>query len=512
MARTIRSDHTLLQAVSLCSDCNLGELQTFVAQESDILHTELVLRILLTFLSAAAEPAAYLPLLQALSRNQLKDSIDDLHPIADIHAIHDLSAKEAAKRVRRLHLLSLDASEHSTGGSNDGDLLARFLVQRAYQIDRETGNLVLILQLIEPFIDQFESLRRWLISRLLPLLRLDYQFYPETPTALSIIDFESLDAKAAIGILLQRAKEVDNGQNVGRDLRELVGPWMYGSTPSKRRKLGSSDQKPSTLSAEQEQQEWQAVNEWLLQENLTLAVTILKTWRGPEDVDLGGYGEVKYSEENTLYLRSRYSQAAYATIYAQRTGSETILKEAWEISDRVAEIMPFRLTDDRSLPSHQLQLCTYSSWVGEENASSLRYASLLMPSNRLTVPSLENFQFLRALLRSAQILESLHHIMPIAALAELSLFAGKDTQQQELRKILQNLAKAKSSTFNWRLVYDQISWLRCWRPRISQSGPKENFERALFWQVDQQFVDTEFLTTLITAGRKSNLHCVQLIC
>lgn len=502
----LKPDRSLLQAVSLCSEGNLSNLQTFLAHTSDVLGTELVLRVLLTYLPAGAEPVTYVPILKSLlARSQAKEVTDDLGTQIETLAVERLSDDEAGKRVRQLHLLPLESSDRASNASSDGDLLERFLVQRAHQIDAETSNLVLILQLIEPFIDRFESLRTWVISRLLPLLRLDYQYYPEKPTALSVKDFESLEAKTVIGILLKNAEDVDLGQNIGRDLRELVGPWMHGSTTSKRRKLDTSDE--SAPLAGEEQHEWQAVNEWLLGKGPMLARKAFKSWSGPGDVDLGGYEGTEYSEDdNITHLRSRYLQAAFATIYAQKDGSEDLLEGAREICDRVGDIMGVSLAKDDQNPVNLPQLSTYDSWVTQEKATALLQNALLIPSNRLTMPSIESYRYLRALLQSAQILRSLHHYMPIAALAELSLFAGKDIQQQELRKVLQSLGKSKPSAFNWRLVYEQVLWLRSWGSQSGHDQPSGKIERALFWQVDQEYIDSEFLTTLVAAGRMLKCH------
>ncbi|KAL9619473.1 MAG: hypothetical protein Q9160_005910 [Pyrenula sp. 1 TL-2023] len=497
----VECDRTLLYATTLCSEGSFDDLKALQAHEPDILNTELSLRILLTFLPEGVESPSYTPLLTSLLSSSKPDHENDTHTAVESPAIGELSAQEVSQRVRRLHLVPLETLNTGSTESDDGDFLARFLVQRAYQIDGETGNLFQILQLVEPFIDQSESLRTWLISKLLPLLRLDYQYYPDSPTALSIREFESLNTKATITTLLQHTEETNNVQNVGRNLRELVGPWMYGHSASKRRKLDKST--PKTVSSpSQDQHEWQAVNEWLFNKEAGLCLKAFESWSGPGDVDLGGYEGTKTFEDDDLpYLRSRYSQAALATIYAQEASSEEALDEALRISDRVAEIMSFSPIDAGLGSSNPLQLSTYNNWFLEETAHSLLPNALLLPTNQITMPTQDSYQFMRALLHSAKILQSLNHFVSVKAIANLSLFAGKDVQQSELRKILQNLAKSRSSTLNWRAIHEQINWLH---QRVSNSDeiqPRGKSTRALFWQVDQPFIDTEFLTTLIAAGQ-----------
>lgn len=502
----VEYDRKLLYAITLCSEGSFDDLGALHAHEPDILTTELVLRILLTFLPEGYEPPAYIPLLTSLlSTSKPIDRQYDTYTSIESSATDELSVQEVKQRVRQLHLAPLESLDTGLTESDDGDLLARFLVQRAYQIDGETGNLFQILQLIEPFIDQFERLRTWLISRLLPLLRLDYQYYPDNPTGLLVREFESLDTRATIATLLQHTEQANKGQNVGRDLRELVGPWMYGHSVSKRRRLDNSD--PKTVSSPSEEQHgWQAVNEWLLQKETGLSLKAFESWSGPGDVDLGGYEEQKDSQnEDFPYLRSRYAQAAFVTIFAQEAGSEEALDEAWRISNRVAEMMGF-LPVDAELGSSSLpQLSTYSDWISEETALSLLPNALMLPTNRLTMPTQDSYQFMRALLLSLKILQSLNHFVSVKALANLSLFAGKDVQQSELRKILQNLSKLKTMTLNWRAIHEQILWLHRWGLNSDEVPPPGKLTRALFWQVDQTFIDTEFLTTLIAAGRKFRL-------
>src|SRR5947209_11131362 len=279
--------HVILLATRLCSDANIEAFRSLRAHYPDVLSEEAVYRIILTFLPEETEPALYRPL--------LKDSLDEDGQFTsdlDTFPVHDLSAESARAQVQQLHLrqvLPFD-SNHNT----KEDLRSNFLLQRAHQVDTATGDLLAILQLVEPFVDDSELLRNWLISTLLPLLRKDYEYYPDNSTSLSLNEMEGLRGSGGVEILLQHAKKNPIDSAIGRDLRGIVGPWKYGGNQSKRRKVSHEDdmQRKISRGPMDDGDNWQDVNEWIIstsQSDHTLASRVVVEWDGPQDVDLGGY-------------------------------------------------------------------------------------------------------------------------------------------------------------------------------------------------------------------------------
>ena len=218
----------ILAAVRHASNADIPALRQLL-DWPDALKLDLTLRILLTFIPEGTEPRIYVDLLRELVDDQSNPRDHIITPGLPEPPEQDISEDAARVRVRRLRLTPLLNPKAQYDQETDSFTL--FLLHLAHKIDSETGSLDLVCQLLEPFINHSEVLRTWIISNLLPLLRLDYEYYPLSGTSHSLEDFERLDGSIAIQTLLSKAARRNDGRDtrdIGRDLRGLVGPWMYG--------------------------------------------------------------------------------------------------------------------------------------------------------------------------------------------------------------------------------------------------------------------------------------------
>ncbi|GAB1216930.1 hypothetical protein ATERTT37_006151 [Aspergillus terreus] len=309
---------------------NVSSLPQLQARFPRWLPLERVFRIILTYLPESTEPRKYTSVLQEL----LEGSHTETHDV-DVSAVKGLSDEAARTRVRKLRLLPLKyPDDEDTLGSTD--LLTQFLIHRAHRIDSETALQPLILDLLLPFYQHSATLRTWLICSLLPLLRLNYEYYPSQDETFSLDILESMDDNTAINVLLSMTSSQKNDMDLARNLRGLLGPWMFGSNRSKRRRLNQTAQQTSiTLSQDESSTEkgtsadWQSVNEWLLSRSLIdheSTVNAYVHWDGPEDVDLGGYNEEKetMSSEESIRLRTRNDEAQMLEL---RAVIESVVKQ-----------------------------------------------------------------------------------------------------------------------------------------------------------------------------------------
>ena len=207
-----------------------------MSQHPKTLVVDIVLRILLSHLPESLESSEYVPFLQDLTSGTIAE---DLTPV-DADALEELSDVAARKRVQKLHLLPLTWPEAPSDAP--ADPLVQFLIHRSLRIDKNTGLITQLPELLAPFIHRSAYLRTWMISTILPLLRLNYEYYPHDGINVSIPTFESWDDQTGIAMLLLRAGSPEvvgdvKANPVGRDLRGLVGPWMYGDTRLKQRNL-----------------------------------------------------------------------------------------------------------------------------------------------------------------------------------------------------------------------------------------------------------------------------------
>ena len=188
----------VLEAVRLTQDAEIVTLRQLSARYGDVLSCDLILQILLTFLPESTDPTFYTDFLQdILTSSHLKTEGKVLFTEPD------RSVKDGNHRVRKLGLLPIADTAYVYDHTVDSFTL--FLLHQARKIDAETGSLKLVLHLIEPFTNHSEHLRTWAISTFLPLIRLEYEFYPQDGPNYSLEAFEALSGNSAISALLSKA-------------------------------------------------------------------------------------------------------------------------------------------------------------------------------------------------------------------------------------------------------------------------------------------------------------------
>lgn len=500
--------HAVLLATHLCANGNLNGLQRLRAHFPSVLGVDLVLRIILTFLPESTEPAVYTPLLQSLRDGSVSQPEGE---DPDISSVTDIPEAAARKQVRTLHLLPLSYGESITEDI-PADSLTQFLIHRAYRIDSETGLQPLVLQLLEPFIQHSDFLRTWLISTLLPLLRFNYEYNPEKGEAISLEILDCLDSGTAVNTLLSKTERQNEGGDVGRDLRGLVGPWMYGNGRSKRRKLDKEARRNSISlpSNEIDNEGWQDVNEWLLSTSLKdfpLVVEAIDQWEGPQDVDYGGYGDlnVATSTNEQRTLEEQYGQAGLSAIYATPEASVEVLNGSCRILSRIATLLntdgDLSLgVDDNQLPSLNVNI----EHISNTSKASILQNSLMIPSNPLTYPNKSSIAFLDALLVSIRTLYELGQLLSCRAAADICLFSNEKAQLFQFRDVVGTLATEPRHGRDWQRCRKQLLWLRTWQDgsEFDELDAKQREGHGIFWRIPRTTLEMEILKAMLTARRK----------
>ncbi|PLB46818.1 secretory pathway Sec39 [Aspergillus steynii IBT 23096] len=500
--------HAILLATHWCATANLSHLPLLQARFPACLPSERLLRIILTFLPESTAPQRYTSVVQDIvdgGSNQL-DTEE-----ADISSVKDLTEAVARKRVRKLRLLPLRCPDDEDGQDSE-DLLAQFLIHRAYRIDGETSLQPLILDLLLPFYERSPSVRTWLISTLLPLLRLNYEYYPSQDETFSLDTLESMDDHTAINVLLSMTGAERNVMDLVNNLRGLVGSWMYGSNRSKRRRLSQAAQQNSISSPPGETQPltrngvgWHYVNEWLVSRSLVDLESVVRAfsnWGGPEDVDLGGYdeGNGQLQKDEVTDLRIRYAQSGLAVIYANGDISGPSLEGSSEVLARVSRLLDYEDTSFLTSNTSALPSITFeANRISSSSRVSLLQNALLLASNPLTYPSASSVSFLGATLLSLRILNELGYPIPCRAAANICLHSHEDMQLLELRNVMASAVRQTQSGRDWRKTRQQLLWLRDWgADSMGQAEDHPNCH-GLFWRVPRHIVETEVLKAMLDA-------------
>ncbi|RMZ29832.1 hypothetical protein D0859_06063 [Hortaea werneckii] len=546
MAKELSQAQCILLTVHYASSSNIKALHSFTPNRLDVLDPELVLRILLTYLPESLEPKEYTKYAEEVaSRLYLDYEREEVE--VDISPVKDLTPEQAQKRVKKLHLPDIKPPTFPPHAPDD--LLTRFLCHRSYRIDEQTGLVNLVPQLVEPFLDRNGFLRTWYISVVLPVLRLQFEYYPgeETAQAIGLREFERLEGKEGTNFLLRRAEtqsadaigpgEVTpselskNKPTIARDVKGLVGPWMYGHTERKRRKLDQGRQghdaaepdgrqnddeadlsrrtrKISLSGVTQEDKtghDWEYMYRWLVLHavsNFPLVTSCIEEWDGPGDVDFGGFdqGQGKYLEEDLQRkLELQYAQAAFASCYAAQSDTQETVKSAHGVLARLAELMDFIPPPDLATSVESLpKLERHAAKLDEsQTVADLAPSTLLKPEHPLTTPRFETYMLLQMMVYTAYQFSGLGHPISLVSVAKLHFYANAEEQLAVLTRILRGLSKsgARKDDAQWTSDRAKLMWL--WNWGIDNDDPNAKTGAGVLGKIDKEDFEEEMLKVFV---------------
>ena len=536
MAKDLSSAKCTLLAIHFASEGNIKALHSFTPTRSDALSPEHILRILLTYLPESLDPREYATYVEEVaSRLYLDTEREDVE--IDISPVKDVSDEQAEKKVKKLKLLHLAPPNFPADAPKDD--LTRFLCHRAYRIDSETGLLSLVRQLVEPYLERNDYIRTWFISVVLPLLRIESEYYPEADDpSLGLERFEQLGGKEGIDFLLKNDIEKQStspAQNIelARDIKGLVGPWVYGQTKCKRRKIKQYRQ-PVSEGADESSLEngmrkislngvkpeditghdWEYVYRWLVlraQDDLPLITRAVDDWDGPSDIDLGnfvpGHSASYLDEDLQRKLEAQYAQAAFACCYAAQTDAEETIRSAHSILARLAMLLDFipppdLATSVDSLPKIERHAAALDA---SQNTSYLDPTALLTPEHPLTTPRFETYMLLQMMVYSAYQLAGVGYAVSMVNVAKLHFYASADEQLAVLQKILRKFTASgtRKDDTQWTADRAKLMWLWNWGME-SEEDEETTTGAGVLGKIPRETFEEEMLKCFTETSCKSD--------
>ncbi|KAK5122323.1 hypothetical protein LTR85_004234 [Meristemomyces frigidus] len=537
MAKELSQAQCILLAVHFASSANIKALHSFTPTRLDALDPELILRILLTYLPESTEPKEYMSYVEEVaSRLYLDYDREDVE--VDTSPVKDLTPEQAQKKVRKLHLPELALPSFPPDAPDD--LLTRFLCHRAYRIDEETGLLNLVPLLVEPFVGRNDYLRTWYISVVLPIVRLQLEYYPPDGTVpeMALSEFEKLDGRDGLNFLLIKGEQEDGKvpthaptdgkrNTIARDVKGLVGPWMYGHTERKRRKLGGARKEPSNDGAndgvddvesgfkkialdgiteeDKTGHDWEYMYQWIVshaQKNFPCVTHCIEDWDGPGDVDFGGFdrGAKPYLDEDVQRkLELQYAQAAFAACYAAQDDTDEVVHGAHGILARLAELLDFIPPPDLASSIESLpKIERHATRIEEsQTVADLAPDMLLKPEHPLTTPRLETYMLLQMMVYSAYQFSGLSHPLSLVNVTKLHFYASGDEQLAVLRKILAGLSKSGTRKDETRWTADRGKLLWLWNWGIDSEDESAKNGAGVLGKIEKEDFEEEMLKAFV---------------
>ncbi|TFA99965.1 Protein transport protein sec39 [Trichoderma ghanense] len=503
MSSVLSPGQVLLLAAHYATHGDIESLARLASRRSKVLHKQLLLRILLTYLPEIVKPSTYAGFLLALARDNLGGYAEGG---LDTSAVEDLSEDEVTKQAGKLHLQQLVSAEIPSDFHDDP--LSSFLILRSYNMDSEAGLISQVPSLLSPFLSQSPALSLWATSTVVPYVRRNVEYYADENPAYSLLEFQNLSDSAAVLYLLSRtgSREEDKGF-IGRDIRGLLGPWLHGtgrwaSKPASDIQSAADDVESSHRSAG-----WKQFLEWLVNQaatSWTVAVAVAEQWGGPKDIDLGEVADLEFTEAQQQYLLQSYARAVLASAYLISEATAEALSGAYRMVYKMrmllgySEISPTLEMAVSQLPS--LSNFDVASHIGMKSATYMRN-DLLLEQNLLTSPTEGAMALLTALILSASICTSLGAPCSVRKAGDLAFIQDQREQKGEIAKLIRSASAQAHGDEDkyWSQVRAKLLWLNTWGTDGNRST---NFEiRGMLGAVPKEFVETEILKAFLSSSR-----------
>jgi hypothetical protein len=510
----------LLLGIHFASLTNLNNLQCLCQLRPDVLDPTLVLRILLTYLPETVEPNRYIGLILSAEKRLLNTegtAVEDGGDVVDTESldtspVRDIDHKRASKLAKRAALLPIEPTQidsvppkkyEDLRKEEDRDLelenlevvkirhlISCFLVHRARRIESQTGLLINLPQLLEPFLGYTRWLKVWYVSRVVPLIRWNYEIQPvENPIPLEV--FEQMDRMSVLGTFLEHGE----GENLPLKIKMLVGPWLYGF-------IEKSDAETKTSA-------WTPVYEWIFylsSRDFSSVVDLIEKWDGPGDIDGDGFTN---DLDETLQQRfeSGYAQSAIAAIYASTDNTPATIAGVHKIISRIAGLLDLDPPQDiqSSLKALPIMNNPFST-SANISPSDLSPTDILRRHNPLTTPTPHLFSFLQAVFLSFGLLARYGTGHSFSQVVQLYLFSSENEQKQSLHQALSGAVSSTAKSQDWDLTRSQVTWLWGWG--ADQFGEdqfdSENSQMngyGIFARISKTDFECEFMKSLLNAGK-----------
>ena len=510
----------ILLAVKAAASANVATLRTLIATCSNALNP-IFLRILLTYLPESLESSEYVQLI--VDYQSGVPSNTPLPPL-DTSPLGDVSEAQAAQDVRKLRLLKLRMAE-KCADAPDSDVVL-FLLHRAYRIDQETGLITALPELLAPFLDQSDYLRRWMLGTVLPLLRLNYEYHPSINGVQSLDWFENLDTSNAVKYLLSRTlhpEGADMGRNLNivPDVRGLIGPWLYGQNQWKRRKTSESGMAAQTIeplsaptakTPRRRYGDWDTLFAWILRQtpaHHSAVAELLGQWHDARDVDLGGYGapEALLSDEDAEHINTHYAHCTVSSAFRVPESTLPALSDVHQIltkaSERVGSGPIPTLQASAALLAPVFEFTEEDRSIKEQVKDLIVY--LRNDDCQFSKPTHHTVHFVHALLTSTYLLLRSTNTPPtIEQTAQLLVLDDPVRQITLLKEFLDNTTASGGDDKLWLRRLNEILWLHDWglQPHLDSAAESANHKgRGPFGLIPLAELHIRFLQRLISTSR-----------
>lgn len=499
----------VLLAVRFASNADIESLRHLAARYDAVLGSELLLRILLTYLPETTPPSGYVDLVQEISEDGVRFG-GHAEVGLDTTTVDDLTEDQASRKTRRLRLLELSGPGEPL--KEKSDIVTRFLFRRACKLDEEAGMINHLAELLMPFVAHSPAIRTWMASTVLPLSRRNLEYYAQDAPC-PLATFQGLTDRAAVQYLLaQTGVSEEKYDLIGRDLRGILTPWVYDGA---RWVFNDDIPEQSSVSSESPKVEcagWEQALEWLVfhaSKSWRVAVQAVDQWDGPRDVDFVDGIALELGGRQLHYLDQTFARAVLASAYSIPEPTIDALGGAYRIVRKArfllgcADVSSIEAAVE-SLPD--IPRSDVADVGGSRLPATFLRNDLLHTTNLLTNPTEGALDFLTAIILSAHVLTHVGLPCTVRRAGELTLLQDEREQRSELAKLIRLASnhQQKNSDEYWAHFRCEILWLQNWGSN-STENQSDGCGRGVLGTISKHDIEVELLKAMLSQSREQSL-------
>ncbi|KAK5236349.1 hypothetical protein LTR47_002300 [Exophiala xenobiotica] len=470
--------HILLLAAQLTSDGDLARLRELLDCRRGVLSQNIAYRLVLSFYPVdTPDQSSLIEFLKSFQTGDRQPT--DAGGFKVDSSISTISRHDALGRCRTLRIQTIPNHLPLEKDSEQ----ASFIIEWAKRLEALSGTLEPLTEFVEHFVEHDPDLRHWYETYVVPVLRLQYEFYPDAEDIIGVQELEKMTVEDGVSTLLQYAERRHDPTDIARDLDYVVTPWVCGAQRAKRRRIDS-------LPAETKVDEpaWESVNNWLINESLNNFEVAAKTfagWKGPSGVDTPADAVV-----------SRYAQTGLAIIYACPAASRESLAMSREVLMKVATLIGLAAPDTTTIGPN---VVLAKPFVKELEEIDLLSSSFSRKTNQFTRPTASSVQLLVGSLATSAALLELGLASSLGDVVRTSVFGSERRHKDELRRLLQQIPRLTRKEIDWRSVRRQLRWFRTWSQH--SEAETDNPRPAYLGRLTAEYLETQTLDSFLTAGQ-----------
>jgi protein transport protein SEC39 len=478
-SKTLSDAHVVLLAVQAASDSDFDALLQLSKWRPEILSHILLYRLLFSFCPIeSSENSSVAKFLKCLGQDPEPADTPALDP-----SIVNLSQNEAISRCRNLRLQSVPDSRFFQSQSH----LAKFVIAWAKRLELFEGTVQPAAEFVSEFIAQDADLQLWYETYMVPVLKLQYEFYPEADNVITLERMEQLAGSGGIRTLIHCAETRQDPASLARDLEEVVAPWVQGANRMKRRKLDTG-MRPTD---EEDETTWGPLYDWLVTSSTTDFIFSAQTylaWNGPKS---------PFITEDDV---SRFAQTGMAIVYGCSTTTPEAQNICEEILEKAANAVGLKVPDRQ-----QREKDISVTQVPAEHLyeTDLLQNSLLKSSNAFTQVSDFSVSLLSGLLATRKVLSAYDISLTTSELARICIFGSERRHKDELRRLLQYVPMQTRRAVDWGSVRQQVLWLRTWA-RSDQTTSSDD-RTGFFSRLSAGYIEIQVLDALLKAAQYTTI-------